>query len=133
MRNQTARLQTTRGRVCHRDVKRQVGPDSDSVSNQATRISGSYDAESDTKPDCDRQIVPGARHLSPHRTGEGLMLEFMTPKSPRFTQQMGLVTFWSRSPQQLWTKGEIPGNRLRFVGIYRNCYVLRTALAHPHL
>ena len=31
------------------------------------------------------------------------------------------MTFWSRSRQELWTKGETSGNRLRLVRIHYNC------------
>jgi phosphoribosyl-AMP cyclohydrolase len=37
------------------------------------------------------------------------------------TREKGLVTFWSRARQTLWTKGETSGNQVRLVGIYYNC------------
>lgn len=33
----------------------------------------------------------------------------------------GAVTFWSRSQQGLWTKGEASGNTLRLIAAYTDC------------
>lgn len=54
-------------------------------------------------------------------TNEVLMIGFMSPESLRMTYDKGLVTFWSRSRQELWTKGETSGNRLRLVRVHYNC------------
>jgi phosphoribosyl-AMP cyclohydrolase len=54
-------------------------------------------------------------------TNEVLMIGFMNVESLRATYEKGLVTFWSRSRQELWTKGETSGNRLRLVRIHYNC------------
>jgi phosphoribosyl-AMP cyclohydrolase len=54
-------------------------------------------------------------------TDEVLMMGFMSAESLRATEEKGLVTFWSRSRQELWTKGETSGNRLRLVRIMFNC------------
>jgi len=54
-------------------------------------------------------------------TGEVLMLGFMNDEALRATQTSGHVTFFSRSRQQLWTKGETSGNHLSLVEIRRDC------------
>jgi phosphoribosyl-AMP cyclohydrolase len=54
-------------------------------------------------------------------TDEVLMIGFMSAESLRVTFEKGLVTFWSRSRQELWTKGETSGNSLRLVRIHYNC------------
>jgi phosphoribosyl-AMP cyclohydrolase len=54
-------------------------------------------------------------------TDEVLMMGFMNAESLRMTYEKGLVTFWSRSRNELWTKGETSGNRLRLVKISFNC------------
>jgi phosphoribosyl-AMP cyclohydrolase len=54
-------------------------------------------------------------------TDEVLMMGFMNADALRTTYEKGLVTFWSRSRQELWTKGETSGNRLRLEKIYFNC------------
>ncbi len=54
-------------------------------------------------------------------TDEVLMMGFMNEDALRTTYEKGLVTFWSRSRQELWTKGETSGNRLRLEKIYFNC------------
>jgi phosphoribosyl-ATP pyrophosphohydrolase/phosphoribosyl-AMP cyclohydrolase len=49
------------------------------------------------------------------RSGAVLMLGWMNEPSLQQTQQSGLVTFWSRSRHELWTKGATSGNTLRLV------------------
>lgn len=39
-------------------------------------------------------------------TGQVLMLAYMNEESLQKTMKTGLATYWSRSRQQLWTKGE---------------------------
>ena len=50
-----------------------------------------------------------------------LMLGYMNEESLRKTQETGLVTFFSRSRQCLWTKGETSGNYLHVVSIKSDC------------
>ena len=45
-------------------------------------------------------------------TGAVLMLGFMSRAALDKTRETGLVTFYSRSRQRLWTKGETSGNTL---------------------
>lgn len=54
-------------------------------------------------------------------TGKVLMLAYMNEESLRKTQETGLVTFYSRSRQSLWTKGETSGNFLHLVSIASDC------------
>lgn len=50
-----------------------------------------------------------------------LMLGFMNEEALQKTQETGLVTFFSRSRQCLWTKGETSGNYLHVVDIKCDC------------
>ena len=50
-----------------------------------------------------------------------LMLGYMNEESLRKTEETGLVTFFSRSRQCLWTKGETSGNYLHVVSIKADC------------
>lgn len=54
-------------------------------------------------------------------TGELLMLGFLNEESYARTLESGYVTFWSRSRQKLWMKGEGSGNRLRIVTAATDC------------
>lgn len=55
------------------------------------------------------------------RTGEVLMLGFLNEASYARTVETGFVTFWSRTRQKLWMKGETSGNRLRIVSASTDC------------
>jgi len=55
------------------------------------------------------------------RTGEVLMLGFLNPTSYARTLETGFVTFWSRTRQKLWMKGETSGNRLRVISASTDC------------
>ena len=54
-------------------------------------------------------------------TGEVLMLGFLNEESFAKTLETGFVTFWSRTRQKLWMKGETSGNRLRVVSAATDC------------
>jgi phosphoribosyl-ATP pyrophosphohydrolase/phosphoribosyl-AMP cyclohydrolase len=54
-------------------------------------------------------------------TGDVLMLGFMNAEALRETEASGRVTFYSRSKQRLWTKGETSGNFLDVVSITPDC------------
>jgi phosphoribosyl-AMP cyclohydrolase len=64
-------------------------------------------------------LVPGV--VQDNATGEVLMLGFLNPISYAKTLESGFVTFWSRSRQKLWMKGETSGNRLRVVSAATDC------------
>jgi phosphoribosyl-ATP pyrophosphohydrolase/phosphoribosyl-AMP cyclohydrolase len=53
--------------------------------------------------------------------GEVLMLGFMNREAFERTLQAGYVTFFSRTRNQLWTKGETSGNRLEVVSASTDC------------
>ena len=55
------------------------------------------------------------------RTKNVLMLGYMNKESLEKTQETGKVTFYSRSKQRLWTKGEESGNFLNVVDIKNDC------------
>lgn len=55
------------------------------------------------------------------RTGEVLMLGYMNETALATTQSTGNVTFFSRSRNQLWTKGETSGHYLRLVEVRQDC------------
>ncbi len=50
-----------------------------------------------------------------------LMLGYMNEEAFNITQQIKKVTFYSRSKQRLWTKGEESGNFLHLVDIKLDC------------
>jgi phosphoribosyl-AMP cyclohydrolase len=53
--------------------------------------------------------------------GEVLMVGFMNEEAWRRTMNGGFVTFFSRTRNKLWTKGENSGNRLRVVAAHTDC------------
>ena len=54
-------------------------------------------------------------------TGEVLMVGFMNADSWAKTVETGYVTFYSRTRQKLWMKGETSGNRLRIISATTDC------------
>jgi len=54
-------------------------------------------------------------------SGEVLMLGFMNREALEKTLASGFVTFFSRTRNQLWTKGETSGNRLELVSAATDC------------
>ena len=54
-------------------------------------------------------------------TGEVLMVGFMNAESLAKTVETGYVTFYSRTRQKLWMKGETSGNRLRVISALTDC------------
>lgn len=54
-------------------------------------------------------------------TNKVLMLGYMNEDAYEQTLKTGKVTFWSRSRQCLWTKGETSGNFLNLVSIKSDC------------
>jgi phosphoribosyl-AMP cyclohydrolase len=53
--------------------------------------------------------------------GEVLMLGFMNKEALEKTVRTGYVTFYSRTRNKLWTKGETSGNRLRVISAATDC------------
>ena len=64
-------------------------------------------------------LIPGI--VQDNATGEVLMLGFLNEISYAKTLESGFVTFWSRTRQKLWMKGETSGNRLRIVSAATDC------------
>src|SRR5919201_934533 len=54
-------------------------------------------------------------------SGEVLMVGFMNEQAWDITQQTGYVTFFSRTRNTLWTKGETSGNRLAVKRLFVDC------------
>jgi phosphoribosyl-AMP cyclohydrolase len=53
--------------------------------------------------------------------GDVLMLGFMNRDAWEATRRTGFVTFYSRTRNKLWTKGETSGNRLEVVSAATDC------------
>ena len=53
--------------------------------------------------------------------GRVLMQGFMNKDALKVTLESGQVTFWSRSREMLWTKGETSGHILDLVDIHPDC------------
>jgi phosphoribosyl-AMP cyclohydrolase len=54
-------------------------------------------------------------------TGQLLMVGFMNSEAYSRTVETGYVTFYSRTRQKLWMKGETSGNRLRGISALTDC------------
>lgn len=64
--------------------------------------------------------------------GRVLMQAYMNREALSFTLDNGRVTFWSRSRDELWTKGATSGNTLRLVAVHSDCdNDCLLVLAHP--
>ncbi len=79
-----------------------------------------------TRPFDPSTLAWDARGLVPaiaqdHRTGEVLMLAWMSRESLAETLATGQVTYWSRSRGALWRKGETSGHAQRLVELRVDC------------
>ena len=63
-------------------------------------------------------LIPGVVQAP---SGEVRMVGYLNREALEKTIQSGFVTFWSRSRQTLWTKGEGSGNRLKLVELRTDC------------
>ncbi|AJI84810.1 bifunctional phosphoribosyl-AMP cyclohydrolase /phosphoribosyl-ATP pyrophosphatase [Yersinia enterocolitica] len=54
-------------------------------------------------------------------SGEVLMMGYMNKEALAVTEETGKVTFFSRTKQRLWTKGESSGHFLNVINIYPDC------------
>ncbi|HYD16582.1 MAG TPA: phosphoribosyl-AMP cyclohydrolase [Candidatus Nanoarchaeia archaeon] len=54
-------------------------------------------------------------------SGEVLMVGFMNAQALEMTVSTGYVTFYSRTRNKLWMKGETSGNRLRVITAATDC------------
>jgi phosphoribosyl-AMP cyclohydrolase len=59
--------------------------------------------------------------IQDQKTGRVLMVGFMNEESFRKTVETGFVTFFSRSRNKLWMKGETSGHRLVVKEIATDC------------
>ncbi len=71
-------------------------------------------------------LVFGADGLLPviaqdRRSGDVLMVAWANAEALARTAESGFASFWSRSRQALWTKGETSGHRLRVVEARADC------------
>lgn len=64
-------------------------------------------------------LVPAV--VQDDETNEVLMVGFMNQESLDRTVATGYTTFYSRTRNALWTKGETSGNRLRVVRLLVDC------------
>jgi phosphoribosyl-AMP cyclohydrolase len=64
-------------------------------------------------------LIPAA--VQDEITGDLLMVGFMNRAALEATLRTGFVTFFSRTRQKLWTKGETSGNRLEVVTAWTDC------------
>lgn len=64
-------------------------------------------------------LVPAV--IQDAQTRKVLMLGYMNREAYEKTVATGLVTFYSRTRQCLWTKGETSGNHLKVVSIKNDC------------
>ncbi|MBY5991401.1 bifunctional phosphoribosyl-AMP cyclohydrolase/phosphoribosyl-ATP diphosphatase HisIE [Ferrimonas balearica] len=64
-------------------------------------------------------LVPAV--VQHHLTGRVLMLGYMNPEALAKTVETGRVTFYSRSKNRLWTKGESSGHVLELVTLGSDC------------
>lgn len=55
------------------------------------------------------------------RSGAVLMVGYMNAAALEQTRKSGKVTFWSRSRQRLWTKGETSGHHLLLHALHADC------------
>lgn len=69
------------------------------------------------------------------KTGDVLMLGYMNHQAYQTTLNTGFVTFYSRSRQKLWTKGETSGHKLKVREVRVDCdqdaLLVRAELAGP--
>ena len=74
-----------------------------------------------TGVDWDKQqgLIPAV--VQHHLTGKVLMLGYMDEEAYQKTISTQQVTFFSRSKQRLWTKGETSGNTLDLIAIDKDC------------
>jgi phosphoribosyl-ATP pyrophosphohydrolase/phosphoribosyl-AMP cyclohydrolase len=54
-------------------------------------------------------------------TAEVLMVGFMNDEALAITKRTGYATFFSRTRNKLWTKGETSGNRLEVIEMLTDC------------
>jgi phosphoribosyl-AMP cyclohydrolase len=71
--------------------------------------------------DFDKMQGLAAAVIQDTTTHELLMVGFMNREALETTLRTGFVTFYSRTRQKLWTKGETSGNRLEVIAAWTDC------------
>jgi len=67
----------------------------------------------------DRGLIPAV--AQDHKTGEVLMVAWMTQAAVERTLATGEVTYWSRSRQELWIKGATSGHVQKLIDFRFDC------------
>jgi phosphoribosyl-AMP cyclohydrolase len=71
--------------------------------------------------DFDKMLGLAPAVIQDAANGELLMVGFMNQTALEMTLRTGFVTFYSRTREKLWTKGETSGNRLKVVEALTDC------------
>ncbi len=64
-------------------------------------------------------LIPAV--IQDDETNEVLMVGFMNSEALEMTRRTGFATFFSRTRNTLWTKGETSGNRLQVTSLIADC------------
>jgi len=64
-------------------------------------------------------LIPAV--VQDYKNGAVLMVGFMNPEAWEKTRETGYVTFFSRTRNTLWTKGETSGNKLAVREVLIDC------------
>ena len=64
-------------------------------------------------------LIPAV--IQDHETSEVLMVGFMNEAAYERTRATGFATFFSRTRNRLWMKGETSGNQLQVVEMLTDC------------
>jgi phosphoribosyl-AMP cyclohydrolase len=64
-------------------------------------------------------LIPAV--IQDDESNEVLMVGFMNEEALEVTRRTGFATFFSRTRQSLWTKGETSGNRLQVTRVTADC------------
>ena len=64
-------------------------------------------------------LIPAV--IQDSETAEVLMVGFMNEEALALTRRTGFATFFSRTRNKMWMKGETSGNRLKVVDILVDC------------
>ncbi|MEM7423173.1 MAG: phosphoribosyl-AMP cyclohydrolase [Pseudomonadota bacterium] len=80
-------------------------------------LPGPFDA--DTLVYNDAGLIPAIAQQ--HDTGEILMMAWMNARAVSQTLASGKVTYWSRSRQSFWIKGETSGHTQKLVDLRIDC------------
>src|SRR4030042_2083124 len=65
-------------------------------------------------------LIPAV--IQDHKSGDVLMLAYMSKESLEKSLKTGTTWFWSRARKKLWNKGETSGNIQKIKNIKYDCY-----------